>query len=139
MNPPEICIIGDNCVDLYPVQEKKYAGGNAVNTAVAVKRNGIECGYLGIVGNDEDGKLIIDALQKISQRLSKTETKRRKHRLDQSPVGRGRQDLHRRFAGGSKRMGSGRTGLRVPGQIQLGPPHHLFQLESGRKKQDPGL
>ena len=64
MNPPEICIIGDNCVDLYPQQEKKYAGGNAVNTAVAVKRNGIECGYLGIIGNDEDGKLIIDALQK---------------------------------------------------------------------------
>ena len=64
MNPPEICIIGDNCVDLYPVQEKKYAGGNAVNTAVAVKRNGIECGYLGIVGNDDDGKLTIDELQK---------------------------------------------------------------------------
>ena len=64
MSPPKICIVGDNCVDLYPVQTKKFVGGNGVNTAVAVQRNGIHCGYLGIVGNDEDGKLIIETLQK---------------------------------------------------------------------------
>ena len=50
MSPPKICIVGDNCVDLYPVQTKKFVGGNGVNTAVAVQRNGIHCGYLGIVG-----------------------------------------------------------------------------------------
>ena len=55
MSPPKICIVGDNCVDLYPVQTKKFVGGNGVNTAVAVQRNGIHCGYLGIVGNDETG------------------------------------------------------------------------------------
>ena len=64
MSPPKICIVGDNCVDLYPVQTKKFVGGNGVNTAVAVQRNGIHCGYLGTVGNDEDGTLIIETLQK---------------------------------------------------------------------------
>ena len=64
MSPPKICIVGDNCIDLYPVQTKKFVGGNGVNTAVAVQRNGIHCGYLGIVSNDEDGKLIIETLQK---------------------------------------------------------------------------
>ena len=78
MSPPKICIVGDNCVDLYPVQTKKFVGGNGVNTAVAVQRNGIHCGYLGIVGNDEDGKLIIETLQKEKidcQRLRQSEGK----------------------------------------------------------------
>ena len=78
MSPPKICIVGDNCVDLYPVQTKKFVGGNGVNTAVAVQRNGIHCGYLGIVGNDEDGELIIETLQKEKidcQRLRQSEGK----------------------------------------------------------------
>ena len=78
MSPPKICIVGDNCVDLYPVQTKKFVGGNGVNTAVAVQRNGIHCGYLGTVGNDEDGKLIIETLQKEKidcQRLRQSEGK----------------------------------------------------------------
>ena len=78
ISPPKICIVGDNCVDLYPVQTKKFVGGNGVNTAVAVQRNGIHCGYLGIVGNDEDGKLIIETLQKEKidcQRLRQSEGK----------------------------------------------------------------
>ena len=78
MSPPKICIVGDNCVDLYPVQTKKFVGGNGVNTAVAVQRNGIHCGYLGIIGNDEDGKLIIETLQKEKidcQRLRQSEGK----------------------------------------------------------------
>ena len=78
MSPPKICIVGDNCVDLYPVQTKKFVGGNGVNTGVAVQRNGIHCGYLGIVGNDEDGKLIIETLQKEKidcQRLRQSEGK----------------------------------------------------------------
>ena len=50
MSPPKICIVGDNCVDLYPVQTKKFVGGNGVNTAVAVQRNGIQCGDLVIGG-----------------------------------------------------------------------------------------
>ncbi len=58
-------------------KQKKFLGGNGVNTAVAVQRNGIHCGYLGIVGNDEDGKLIIETLQKKidCQRLRQSEGK----------------------------------------------------------------
>ena len=64
MSPPKICIVGDNCVDLYPVQTKKFVGGNGVNTAFTFQRNGIHFGYLGMIGNDEDGKLIIETLYK---------------------------------------------------------------------------
>ena len=28
MSPPKICIVGDNCIDLYPVQTKEFVGGN---------------------------------------------------------------------------------------------------------------
>ena len=60
----KVCVIGDNCIDIYPESGKKYVGGNGINSAIALKRNGIDTGYVGIIGNDVEGKLIIAALEK---------------------------------------------------------------------------
>jgi len=60
----KVCVIGDNCVDIYPKSGKSYVGGNGINSAIALKRNGIDVGYVGVVGNDEEGELVIAALEK---------------------------------------------------------------------------
>jgi len=61
---PKVCIIGDNCVDVYPETGKSYVGGNGINNAVAVKRNGIDTSYVGVIGNDKEGELVISTLKK---------------------------------------------------------------------------
>lgn len=59
----KIASVGDNCVDLYEGQQQSaYIGGNAVNLAVAVKRSGIDCSYVGQVGEDANGELVKEAL-----------------------------------------------------------------------------
>ena len=60
----KVCVIGDNCIDIYPVSGKTYVGGNGINSAVALKRNGIDTGYVGVIGNDVEGELVIAALEK---------------------------------------------------------------------------
>jgi len=55
----KVCVIGDNCVNIYPKSGKSSVGGNGINSAIALKRNGIDAGYVGIIGNDEEGELII--------------------------------------------------------------------------------
>lgn len=56
---------GDNCVDVYDLADGGvFAGGNGVNLSVAVKRSGVECGYYGMIGNDENGKVIEAALKR---------------------------------------------------------------------------
>lgn len=57
--------IGDGVVDYYEDQGLYYPGGSVVNVAVFAKKNGAEkAGYLGIVGNDEEGMHILDSLKK---------------------------------------------------------------------------
>lgn len=52
--------IGDNVVDYYQDQGMMYPGGNALNVAVACKRNGAEaCAYVGIVGDDAAAQHVI--------------------------------------------------------------------------------
>ncbi len=55
--------VGDNCADVYlsPIR-KTFPGGNAVNVSVYVKRGGVEASYVGAVGDDEHGRMILDAL-----------------------------------------------------------------------------
>ena len=60
----KVCVIGDNCVDIYPKSGKSYVGGNGINSAIALKRNGMDAGYVGVIGNDEEGELVIAALEK---------------------------------------------------------------------------
>lgn len=54
--------VGDNTVDTYVQSRVRFPGGNAVNVAVMAKRLGAEAAYLGALGEDERGKLIIDSL-----------------------------------------------------------------------------
>lgn len=59
----KIACVGDNCVDFYDATKEAYPGGNPVNVSVYVRRLGGESCYVGAVGTDENGKLMIDALK----------------------------------------------------------------------------
>ena len=55
--------IGDNTVDIYLDEGMQYPGGNAVNVAVQAGRAGAEASYLGCLGNDALGALVLEALR----------------------------------------------------------------------------
>ncbi|MCX7023020.1 MAG: PfkB family carbohydrate kinase [Spirochaetes bacterium] len=58
-----ICIAGDNCVDIYSgLRESCFLGGNGVNTALAVLKQGVKSAYVGVVGNDPAGNSILRTL-----------------------------------------------------------------------------
>ena len=54
---------GDNTVDTYVHQRMRYPGGNAVNVAVLAGRYGAQAAYLGWLGDDERGRLLLTALE----------------------------------------------------------------------------
>ena len=54
--------VGDNTVDTYIHMRMRFPGGNALNVAVLAKRYGHEAAYLGTLGNDERGEIILTAL-----------------------------------------------------------------------------
>lgn len=58
----KICAIGDNCIDFYPATDESFPGGNPVNVAVYFKRLGGESSYIGAVGTDRFGKVMVDGL-----------------------------------------------------------------------------
>lgn len=55
--------IGDNTVDTYVSARVQYPGGNAVNVAALARRLGARSAYLGCVGEDAGGRLVLDALR----------------------------------------------------------------------------
>lgn len=55
--------LGNNTVDKYVNQGMMYPGGNAVNVAVLARRYGLETSYVGWLGNDIYGKLILNSLE----------------------------------------------------------------------------
>lgn len=55
--------LGDNTVDTYVDRGLQFPGGNAVNVAALARRLGAETGYLGCIGSDEAGMLLVDALR----------------------------------------------------------------------------
>ena len=58
-----VCV-GDNCIDYYlPPIDQKFVGGNAVNVAIYLQKAGIPTAYVGSVGDDSDGREIINQLQ----------------------------------------------------------------------------
>ncbi len=54
--------LGDNTVDSYRHLRLRFPGGNAVNVAANVARLGHHAAYLGCVGDDDNGRLILAAL-----------------------------------------------------------------------------
>lgn len=57
-----LACVGDNVVDCYPHAGVMYPGGNTVNVAVSARRSGCETAYLGAVGDDAAGRLLVDSL-----------------------------------------------------------------------------
>jgi fructoselysine 6-kinase len=58
----DVIAIGDNMSDYYLTIGQVFPGGNAVNVAVAVARSGGSSAYVGVVGDDARGRLLIDSL-----------------------------------------------------------------------------
>lgn len=58
-----IACVGDNCVDFYDNTNEAFPGGNPVNVAVYVCRLGGESSYLGAVGTDAHGEMMLSALR----------------------------------------------------------------------------
>lgn len=54
--------VGDNTVDTYLHKRMMFPGGNALNVAVLAHRYGHPAAYLGWLGKDERGDLILNAL-----------------------------------------------------------------------------
>lgn len=59
---PKIATVGDNCMDVYENTGKAYPGGNPVNVAVYFTRMGGQASYTGIVGDDEYGVRMREAI-----------------------------------------------------------------------------
>ena len=69
-----VCV-GDNCIDYYlPPINQKFVGGNAVNVAYYLQKAGIPTAYVGTVGDDTDGSVIINQLRE--QNLDLTHIRR---------------------------------------------------------------
>ena len=62
--------MGDNVVDRYINKEIMFPGGNAVNFAVYAKKCGIDSAYLGVFADDQDGRLIRNALIELGIEVS---------------------------------------------------------------------
>lgn len=60
----KLATIGSNCIDYYSNIEggKACPGGGPVNIGVFTKRIGGEASYIGIVGSDENGKILLQAM-----------------------------------------------------------------------------
>jgi fructoselysine 6-kinase len=55
--------VGDNVVDQYPQRGSFYPGGNAVNVAVHAARLGAGSAYIGAVGTDPAGDVVLRSLR----------------------------------------------------------------------------
>lgn len=58
----DVLSIGNANIDIY--NNKQFLGGSANNFAVACAKLGLKSGFLGFVGNDKNGRLIINNLKK---------------------------------------------------------------------------
>jgi sugar/nucleoside kinase (ribokinase family) len=58
----DVVAIGDNMSDIYLTIDQVFPGGSAVNVGVAVARSGGSSGYVGVVGDDAGGRLLMDSL-----------------------------------------------------------------------------
>lgn len=68
--------IGPAGIDIFHTQNdvKRRLGGSIVNTVIALKKLGLETGFLGIVANDADGKVLLNELKKERINISRLRT-----------------------------------------------------------------
>lgn len=62
--PPRLAAVGDNCIDIFHPSGRRYVGGNAVNVAVQFARLGGVSSYFGAVGEDDNGALTCEVLER---------------------------------------------------------------------------
>ncbi|WP_213619348.1 fructoselysine 6-kinase [Paenibacillus sp. J22TS3] len=70
-----IVTVGDNCMDVYQASGKAYPGGNPVNVAVYLTELGAEAAYIGWVGTDIYGDIMIQAIQEKGVNTSRVSKK----------------------------------------------------------------
>ena len=58
----KIAAIGDKVVDCYLSRGEMFPGGNCLNVSVHVRRFGGSAAYVGAIGNDRAGDVILQAL-----------------------------------------------------------------------------
>lgn len=61
---------GDNVVDRYINQNVRYPGGNCINFAAYARRMGIDTAYLGYWGDDEEARVIQEAMEDLKVDIS---------------------------------------------------------------------
>jgi len=59
----KIAAMGDNVVDCYLSLGRMFPGGNCLNVSVFARRFGATTAYIGAVGKDRAGNLILQALE----------------------------------------------------------------------------
>lgn len=60
----DVATVGDNCIDRYlPPVGLAAIGGNAVNVAVHLRKQGLRTAYFGAVGSDADGRRMLDCFR----------------------------------------------------------------------------
>ena len=60
----DIVAFGDNIVDRFVDRRIAYPGGNCVNVAVFAADAGADAAYVGVVGDDPAGDMVLDALRR---------------------------------------------------------------------------
>lgn len=68
----KIAGIGDNVIDRYLNKGVMYPGGNAANVAAHASMLGAQAAYVGEIGNDLGGRIIVDALTALNVDLSQS-------------------------------------------------------------------
>jgi fructoselysine 6-kinase len=66
--------VGDNVMDRYLATGTMFPGGGAVNVTVHARRCGADAGYLGTVGDDGEGALVLEALRAEGVDVSRVRT-----------------------------------------------------------------
>lgn len=56
--------VGDNCIDWYFLQNESHIGGCSLNAAVYLSMLGEDSAYIGAVGNDQNGEIIKERLDR---------------------------------------------------------------------------
>ncbi|HTC71232.1 MAG TPA: PfkB family carbohydrate kinase [Acidothermaceae bacterium] len=66
--PPHVIGYGDSVFDVFPSRGLQYPGGNCLNFAVFCRFLGAHSEYVGVVGDDERGRRILDVLETVDVR-----------------------------------------------------------------------
>jgi len=66
----KVVTVGDNCMDVYKSSGQAYPGGNPVNVSIYLRNLGAETAYVGWVGSDQYGDIMMDAIQRKGVNIS---------------------------------------------------------------------